>query len=76
MQSDQEKAAIELTRRVMVCYLERQEKIWRSQGDTVETARDSLREAIELFLETAGEEEVQRWLHAETVLSQLEVNVG
>lgn len=35
MQSDQEKAAIELTRRVMVCYLERQAKIWLSQGDTV-----------------------------------------
>jgi hypothetical protein len=35
MQSDQQKAAMELSRRVMVCYLERQAAIWASQGDTV-----------------------------------------
>ena len=29
-----------------------------SQGDTLEAARDNLREAVEMFLETAGESEV------------------
>jgi predicted RNase H-like HicB family nuclease len=36
-----------------------------SQGDTVETARDALREALELFFETAPFEEVERRLGAE-----------
>ena len=30
-----------------------------SQGDTIEQARDNLREALELFLETASPEEKQ-----------------
>jgi len=36
-----------------------------SQGDTVESARDNLREALELFLECASEEEVARRLQGE-----------
>jgi predicted RNase H-like HicB family nuclease len=36
-----------------------------SQSDTVETARDALREAPELFFETAPSEEVERRLGAE-----------
>ena len=33
-----------------------------SQGDTIEDARENLREAIELFFETASPEEIQtRW---------------
>ena len=47
-----------------------------SQGDTIEEARANLREAIELFLETADEQEVQQRLHAETYLTSLEVEVG
>lgn len=31
-----------------------------SQGDTVEQARDNLKEALELFMETASAEEVSR----------------
>lgn len=47
-----------------------------SQGQTIEDARGNLREAIELFLETAGEAEIQQRLHTETYLTSLEVNVG
>jgi predicted RNase H-like HicB family nuclease len=36
-----------------------------SQGESVETARDALREALELFFETAPSEEVERRLGAE-----------
>lgn len=31
-----------------------------SQGDTLEAARDNLREALELFFECASDEEVER----------------
>jgi len=34
-----------------------------SQGDRVEQARDNLREALELFFETASPEEVKHRLH-------------
>ena len=36
-----------------------------SQGETVDEARDNLKEALELFFETASAEEVQRRLHDE-----------
>ena len=38
-----------------------------SQGDTVEEARANLKEAVELFLETASEQEVRERLHSEVV---------
>jgi len=44
-----------------------------SQGDTVETARRNLIEAVELFLETADPSEVQRRLHSEIFITRLEV---
>ena len=47
-----------------------------SQGDTIERARANLREAVQLFLETADKAEIEQRLHAETYLSQLEVSVG
>ena len=47
-----------------------------SQGDTLEHARDNLREAIELFLETAGESEIAERLHGEVYLTGLEVSIG
>jgi predicted RNase H-like HicB family nuclease len=47
-----------------------------SQGDTVEEAKANLTEAIELFLETAGETEIQDRLHTEVFITQLEVAVG
>jgi len=47
-----------------------------SQGDTIEEARANLREAVELFLETASASEVDQRLHTETYLTSLEVEVG
>ena len=47
-----------------------------SQGDTVEQARDNLREALELFFESASEEEIRHRLHGEVYVTQLEIAVG
>jgi predicted RNase H-like HicB family nuclease len=47
-----------------------------SQGDTIERARENLQEALELFFETASQEEVKRRLHAEVYVTQVEVAVG
>ena len=47
-----------------------------SQGDTVEASRDNLREAIELFFETASPEEAKQRLRGEVFITQLEVSVG
>lgn len=47
-----------------------------SQGDTVEQARDNLREALELFFEAASPEEVKQRLHGEIFVTQVEVAVG
>ncbi|GAF76237.1 unnamed protein product [marine sediment metagenome] len=47
-----------------------------SQGASVEEARANLREAIELFLETAGPQEVTKRLHDEVYLTPLEVEIA
>ncbi len=47
-----------------------------SQGGTVSQARDNLREAIELFLECADNEEINRRLHGEVYITQLEIAFG
>ncbi len=47
-----------------------------SQGASVEEARANLREAIELFLETAGPQEVAERLHDEVYLTPLEVEIA
>jgi predicted RNase H-like HicB family nuclease len=47
-----------------------------SQGDTIESARENLREALELFLECASAEEVQQRMGEEVFVTQLEVSVG
>lgn len=47
-----------------------------SQGDTVESARENLREALELFLECASADEIQQRLHGEVFVTQVEVNLG
>jgi predicted RNase H-like HicB family nuclease len=46
-----------------------------SQGDTIEGARDKLREALELFFETASAEEVKRRYHGEVFVTRVEVTV-
>ena len=47
-----------------------------SQGETIEEARENLREALELFFETASVEEVQQRFHEEVYVTRLEVAVG
>ena len=47
-----------------------------SQGDSIEQARNNLREALELFFEAASQEEVKQRLHREIYVTQLEVAVG
>jgi predicted RNase H-like HicB family nuclease len=47
-----------------------------SQGDSVSEARENLREALELFLETASSSEIQERLHDEIYVTQLEVAVA
>jgi predicted RNase H-like HicB family nuclease len=47
-----------------------------SQGDSVESARENLTEAVELFFETASPEEVTRRLSEEVYVTNIEVPVG
>ena len=47
-----------------------------SQGDSIEGARQNLREALELFFETASPEEIQRRVHQEIYVTSVEVTVG
>jgi len=46
------------------------------QGKTVQEARDNLREALELFLETAPPEEIKARFHNEVYVTQMEVAFG
>jgi predicted RNase H-like HicB family nuclease len=45
-----------------------------SQGDTVEQALMNLREAVELFLECAGEDEVKDRLRSDVLVTRFEAN--
>jgi predicted RNase H-like HicB family nuclease len=47
-----------------------------SQGDTIEEARENLREALELFFETASPSEIIARTHDEVYLTQVEVAIG
>ena len=47
-----------------------------SQGDTIEAARDNLREALELFFESASTEEIKQRLREEVFITQVEIDVG
>ncbi len=47
-----------------------------SQGDNVSEARENLREALELFLETASASEIRERFHDEIYVTQLEVAVA
>lgn len=47
-----------------------------SQGDTVAEARANLKEALELFFETASATEIQERLHSEVYVTQVEVEVA
>jgi len=47
-----------------------------SQGDTIEEARENLREALELFFETASPEEIQQRMHEEIYVTRVDVAIG
>ena len=47
-----------------------------SQGDSVEEARKNLKEALELFFETASEQEIKNRYHNEVFITRLEIAVG
>lgn len=47
-----------------------------SQGDTIEEARENLREALELFFGAASSEEIQQRMHEEVYVTRVEVAVG
>lgn len=47
-----------------------------SQGDTIEEAKNNLREALELFFETASPSEIQTRVQSEVYITQMEVAVG
>jgi predicted RNase H-like HicB family nuclease len=47
-----------------------------SQGETIESTRVNLQEAVELFFETADPSEIERRRHSEVFVTRLEVEVG
>ncbi len=47
-----------------------------SQGATIVEARQNLCEALELFFETASQEEIAERLHNEVYITQVEVATG
>ncbi len=47
-----------------------------SQGDSVEEAKGNLKEAIQLFMESASADEIKVRLHDEVFVTNLEVSLG
>lgn len=47
-----------------------------SQGVTIEEARANLKEALELFFETASADEIKNRMHDEVYVTRVEIAVG
>jgi predicted RNase H-like HicB family nuclease len=47
-----------------------------SQGKSIEEARENLKEALQLFFETASAEEIKDRLHSELFITQVEVTIA
>jgi len=47
-----------------------------SQGDSIESARDNLREALELFFECASPHEIQNRLREDVFVTHMDVTCG
>mgnify|MGYP001566676897 CR=1 FL=1 len=47
-----------------------------SQGETIDEARNNLKEALELFFESASPEEIHTRLHEEVYVTHVEIAVG
>lgn len=46
-----------------------------SQGDTIEEARENLKEALQLFLEEASASEIEDRLHEEVLITRVDIAV-
>ena len=73
------------TTRQLTAVIEREDDVYvalcpevdiASQGDTVESAKKNLVEALELFFDSADPSEVSRRLHTEVFITRVEVAVG
>ena len=47
-----------------------------SQGDTFEEARENIKEAVELYLETMDKQEIEEALGKELLTTTMEVEIG
>lgn len=47
-----------------------------SQGESIEEAKNNLKEALELFFETASREEIESRMGNEVYVTQVEIAVG
>lgn len=47
-----------------------------SQGDTIQEAKENLKEALSLFFECASKSEIKQRLHDEIFITNVEVAVG
>ncbi|MGH8510463.1 MAG: type II toxin-antitoxin system HicB family antitoxin [Gammaproteobacteria bacterium] len=47
-----------------------------SQGGTIEEARDNLREALELFFESASPDEITQRVHEEVYVTRVPIAIG
>ena len=74
-----------MTQRTLTAILEREGDVYvalcpevdvASQGDTVEEATNNLREAVELFFESASPEQIKQRLKGEVYVTRLEVAVA
>ncbi len=74
-----------MTRQTLTAILEREGNSYvalcpevdvASQGDTIEEATNNLREAVELFFESASPEEIKRRVKGEVYVTRLEVAVA
>ena len=73
------------TTRQLTAVIEREDDVYvalcpqldiASQGSTVESAKNNLIEALELFFESADPTEVSRRLHTDVFVTQVEIAVG
>lgn len=48
----------------------------QSQGDTYEEARQNIKEAIELYLETMDKDQIEASLNKELLTTTMEVEIG
>ena len=47
-----------------------------SHGESIGEARDNLKEALDLFFETASSNEINKRFHKEVYITQVEVAIG